>query len=84
MIKEVPNFEGYFVDQNGWVYSTWTCKGNTRRKPERICPSTATNGYKVVNIRIENKKYRKIGVHRLVCMAFNGEPKEGDTASHLN
>jgi len=41
-------------------------------------------GYYVVGITVSKGRCKPFGVHRLVCLAFNGIPMDGLQASHIN
>lgn len=63
----VPGIADLFADSSGNIYSA-------RRKLHRMSPTTDRDGYLRVCVTISVGKYRSIGVHRLVAMAFHGAP----------
>ena len=88
IIKEIPTFNGYFADNEGNIYSSWRSgKGSktVKNKLKKLRPGTWMNGYKFVNLRIAKLTYYSTGVHRLICLAFHGVPKNKNyEASHLD
>jgi hypothetical protein len=70
-----PN-DDYMAGDDGMVYSRTRYKGFGKKAyvdwyPLRGC--RATKGYLTVSLCHNNKKLTK-SVHRLICMAFHGEP----------
>ena len=54
--------------------------GSERLLPERlIAINTDKRGYQYVKIFDFTNKVKRIAFHRIVCLAFNGEPPEGMT-----
>ena len=72
----VVGYEGYYlVSNDGQVKSAINGK---------ILKLTDSHGYKFANLSKKGKT-RSIAVHRLVCTAFNGPPKdESMQVDHLN
>jgi hypothetical protein len=83
-MKKIPGHNGYFADKNGNIYSIWTNVGMTKKTPKIKNKVVGSNGYLYTDIRIRKNEFFRTGIHRLICMTFNGIPKKGDTASHLN
>lgn len=72
-MEQVENYEGYYVDKSGCVYSQW--KGNGRRGGRSLGMSLKKlkqqiqNGYKYVTL-VSDKGRRAIPVHRIVATAY--------------
>lgn len=76
----VPGYEGYYaVSSWGRVYST------PKNKPKRLLKQDLTRrGYPSVVLCVDSKP-RRYSVHRLVLLAFVGQPQSGKTdAAHLD
>jgi predicted DNA-binding protein (UPF0251 family) len=78
MIKEVPNYPGYFVDKLGNVYS------ERRGKRRKLKPHLNSYGYLWISVTRGDGSFRKEGIHRLVLFAFIGLPSEAQETRHLN
>jgi len=73
--KIIPGFPMYAASDHGRV---WSLHRNIERAPQ-----IDKNGYMRVSLH-HNKKEEKIGVHRLVLLAFAGEPPAGFECHHKN
>lgn len=77
--KDAPGFSGYKVSNFGRISRT----GRTSKKgiiPDRILhPSVYQNGYVVANL-----SGKRIGVHRLVALAFIPNPDNLPQVNHKN
>lgn len=60
-MKEIIGYPMYFVNEKGEIFS---CKTNSFLK------GNITKGYRFVNIKNNEGKYKSIKVHRLVAQAF--------------
>lgn len=79
-IKIIPEYSFYGITEYGDVYS----KKATKRW-KRLLPATYPDGYKYVTLRKYYKaKPKKEKIHRLVLMAFDRMPKEGEICRHLD
>lgn len=69
-LRPIPGFEGYFASEDGAVWST---RGRwTDGAPTRLAGTRRPDGYLQANC------FRRPQlVHRLVCLAFHGEPPAG-------
>ena len=66
--KPIPNYEGFYEVSNiGRVRSLYRYK--------KILHPSDTNGYRTVELW-KGKKRKRIGVHRLVAMAFIDNPDD--------
>jgi hypothetical protein len=79
----------YEVSSHGRVRSlarTWVTgasKGVITLTPRILKAATLKNGYMRVDLSIQGKA-KHMSVHRLVCHAFNGDPKPNEVARHMN
>ncbi len=69
LLVSIPNFSGYFADVDGNIYST------KRGSMKKLSPRLHKNGYLVVLLTV-NGKHSTQYVHRLVALAFHGEPTD--------
>ena len=75
--KDVPGFEGmYSVSNKGNVKSN-------RFNKERLMKSQLHNGYKMVELCVDNKRHF-YGVHQLVAMAFLPNPQNKPQVNHMD
>lgn len=96
MKKQCPSYLGYSVDEFGIVYSHR--RRGTRVLGKHGGTTTdidfyhnyilsqfiSKKGYRTVNISIDGKKPRPIGVHQLVADAFIGKRQGKDVVRHLD
>ena len=76
-IKEIPNYNGYFVDSNGNVFS------KKRKREKRLAVNITTDGYPRVNIKnSKTNKKQSIKIARLVLFAFIGSCPDGFQCCH--
>lgn len=86
MIKPIPNFDGYFCDESGRIYSNKGI-GRYAKTQNTIHPikliKTRFNGkfYYVVGLRRNGSTFQKL-VHRLVLKTFVGECPIGMVCCH--
>jgi hypothetical protein len=79
--RPIPGYAGYEADDNGYIWSVetnWRGYG-VRRLVEEI----DRHGYSRVRLYRDGRRVRK-QVHRLVALAFYGEPGEGEEVRHLD
>lgn len=84
--KEIPGFQGYFVDEDGMVWTTKKKGGNDRAAGQRGAPRpmrTHTNraGYVIVGLDCSGRNLAR-AVHRLVLEAHVGPCPPGMEACH--
>lgn len=85
IIVDIPNFPGYRVDSDGYVWSLWILKhrkiGTTQKK---LKPYKNNSGYLTVTIMRDTKRC-VCRINRIVCEAFHGPPPtETHEAAHQN
>ncbi len=81
LIAPVPGCDGYFVDEQGNLYSTRGRWGHLRSI--KMSQKTTKKGYKAVCLRVgQGQKDKR--VHRLVLEAFVGPCPEGMQSRHLD
>jgi len=82
-MKQIENYSGYFITQEGEVYSTK--KGGKLRmlKPFKA-GSTDKNQYKVIALYDEHKVKDIHYIHRLVYSAFMGAVPDGSCIRHID
>lgn len=88
MIKETK-YKGYFVDDNGKVYSAKIKGGNGKidyNNLRKMAYSNSSNYLTVCISIMENLKQKRIykQVHRLVYETFNGDIDSDMTVDHIN
>lgn len=77
MLKKIKDYDNYFIDENGNVYSNH--KGNLTTKSFFY----SYNGYKRVTLW-KNGKQKKFFVHRLVAECFVENKNNYDTVDHID
>lgn len=75
IFKEINNYPGYLISNNGLIYSTYT------NKFLKIYPHQKINGYLKVGLFKNNKRYT-LKVHRLVAEAFIPNTYNLETVNH--
>ncbi len=79
--SDIPSYPGYKATANGEILSVGH---NWRGYGERsLDQDTNKDGYFIVRLQIGDKRLVR-PVHRLVLLAFRGEPENGYEARHLN
>lgn len=77
LVKQIPNRPDYLVSENCDVFSKkW---GRIRK----LKPANHRQGYLLINLYTNGKRKLESG-HRLVLMAFDRMPKDGEVARHLD
>ncbi len=76
MIKEIPKFKDYFVDDLGNVYST------KRYKSSRLLKPGNSKGYLYVSLLAKTRKHKS--VHKLVYETFFGAVPKGHDINHID
>jgi hypothetical protein len=71
-VKDFPN---YLISSEGNLWS---------KKQKRFLQSNFSNGYRRATLFGNNKTKKRIKIHRLVLLAFKGEPQKGQVSRHLN
>lgn len=88
MLKPIKDFEGYFISEDGKVFSNLG-KGNRRCgktvAPYEIKPRITRNGYLRVYCRQTSTGKRKdLYIHRLVAEYFIPNPNNKKQINHIN
>lgn len=82
-MKPIPNFDDYFADELGSIFSTLPLR-NSRKpptEPRLLKPSKDGDGYLYVGLMKNGKRFiRK--VHRLILETFVGECPDGMETCH--
>lgn len=82
--KSIPGFEGlYEASSFGRIRSMLAHPKGRTPALHVLTPTLHANGYLNVGLRRDGRR-KVVGVHRLVCAAFHGEPGEGQEARHLD
>jgi len=81
MIKSIPGFPSYSVDDTGivWVTNNWSAANKTRA----LKAHSNGQGYFQVVLYMDGKRYTR-KVHVLVLLAFEGPRPDGMEGRHLN
>lgn len=84
IIQPIRNFEGYYIDTIGNVYSKWINKGIhglfIGDKLKKLTPKIGEHGHHYISL---GRKHQKL-IHRLVYETFKGPIPEGMLVRHLN
>lgn len=90
MIKPIPNFIGYYADDDGKIYSKWRrAKGGVRGAKEigdelkEMKQQKIPKCYPIISL-YKNKKQHVLLVHRLVAQTFLENPKKLPLVMHLD
>lgn len=88
-LRDIPGFDGWYsAGSDGRIYSWKKHRmqgvGGRRESPFPLKPVLGRNGYEYV-APFRNNKNQRLTVHRLVLLAFHGEPPfEKAECRHLN
>lgn len=81
-IREIPGYIGYYASSDGVIFSSWLRGGRYSKPhakgPRPMSPVPVGAGYLSVTLGSGRKRY----VHRLVALAFHGDPPSGFEACH--
>jgi hypothetical protein len=86
MIKEIKDFPGYYVSDEGDVFSAWKSRGslpaeNSGKPWRKMRPSIQKYGHKLVTLSIDGKLHYR-WIHRLVLENFIGPCPDGMEGCH--
>lgn len=93
VLKNIPGFSGYCVDDLGNVYSEWVRVGLSGRKGstsvrsgifKKLNPYVSSDGYLRVNLKSDDGKVKIRFVHVLVALCFLGEKPNGFQVCHID
>lgn len=76
-IKEIEDFPGYYVSDDGRVFSV---KDDVKKE---LRQNTQTNGYRQVGLHKDGEVSKRL-VHRLVASAFIPNPENKSEVNHKN
>ncbi|MGL4662067.1 MAG: HNH endonuclease signature motif containing protein [Culicoidibacterales bacterium] len=79
MKAEIPNYSGYFVTEDGSLYSKNYKRMNIEKK---LKPALDANGYLRTMLLNNNGVYNTVKVHRIVASAFLGICPIGYEVNH--
>lgn len=79
-MKQIPNFSRYAVCEDGHIYSL---NYKNTGKTLKLKPALSNDGYLKTMLLNDDKKYCTITVHRIVALAYFGEPN-GLQVNHKN
>jgi hypothetical protein len=84
-MKPIPDFPGYFADEDGNIYSALGIglNGKPPTVPRLLKPWKTQNGYLLVGLCKGGSRFRK-KIARLVLETFVGSPSVGMEACHNN
>lgn len=86
-MKEHPLHKGYFVTEDGKVFTTIrpggvNGKGIKNAPPKELKPSEDIKGYQRVNIQVGKYNQKKFAVHRLVAETYLENPNNYPVIHH--
>lgn len=89
MLKVIKDFDGYYICDDGYVYTDIRqgCRDKSKRSPfcKRLNPRLTKNGYARVYLRnsVTNKR-QDLYIHRLVAQEFIPNPENKKYVNHKN
>lgn len=88
MIKEIENFTGYYIEDNGTVWSDIVSRSRNKMRREekhQLTPRPLPNGYLRVYMR-RDSDYKRVDmyIHRLVALAFIPNPDNKKFVNHID
>lgn len=88
MIKEIENFTGYYIEDNGTVWSDIVSRSRNKMRREekhQLTPRPLPNGYLRVYMR-RDSDYKRVDmyIHRLVALAFIPNPENKKYVNHID
>ena len=88
MIKEIENFTGYYIEDNGTVWCDIVSRSRDkirREEKHQLTPRPLPNGYLRVYMR-RDSDYKRVDmyIHRLVALAFIPNPENKRFVNHID
>lgn len=81
--KQIPGLPGYFITENGAVYSCKRTSTAANDAPLRRMKTSVYDGYERVSLFHADRRM-PWGVHQLVLLAFVGQCPDGQETRHMN
>lgn len=89
-MKDIPNFNGYRIDEYGNVYSAWKIVRDKKGRLDSVLSERwnllkkhiAKNGYFIVALRVRKGKTSGFYIHHLMVDTFLGGKKKGMYVCH--
>lgn len=88
MIKRIPGFDGYWVDENGNAYSSIKNKVDCGEPYRKISVHKLTerkrSGKRYAILMCKNRKRKFLLIHRAVALAFLPNPRNLPCVCHID
>ena len=86
MLKEIPDFEGYYADENGYIWSNLG-RGNRNHAKRtdfyKLTERPTKTGYLRVRMRqVSSGKRKDLYIHRIIAQLFCDNPNNLPEVNH--